>query len=159
MPKFYSQKWQKFKIKDGEKGPVVWEVKLLALGLPQAIYYFLPGENERPRAVLVENLLLLSFMGGLFSLFLLGGNRFLAWRFNNPDIAKTLRILVPYPLFMLPASALSDGLVREYIPGKNMKHWFVKPRHRLGLSRPSRRRVTFSQVFILERLSPCRPSK
>ncbi|MBC8509076.1 MAG: IS701 family transposase [Chloroflexi bacterium] len=26
-PKFYHQKWKKFKIKDGEKGPVVWEVK------------------------------------------------------------------------------------------------------------------------------------
>ncbi len=22
-----------------------------------------------------------------------------------------------------------DGLVREYIPGKNMKHWLIKPRH------------------------------
>lgn len=28
-PKFYKQKWQKFKIKDGEKGPVVWEVKAI----------------------------------------------------------------------------------------------------------------------------------
>ena len=28
-PKFYRQKWQKFKIKDGEKGPVVWEVKAI----------------------------------------------------------------------------------------------------------------------------------
>lgn len=27
-PKFYKQKWRKFKIKDGEKGPVVWEVKM-----------------------------------------------------------------------------------------------------------------------------------
>ncbi len=26
-PKFYAQKWKKYKIKDGEKGPVVWEVK------------------------------------------------------------------------------------------------------------------------------------
>jgi len=85
---------------------------LLALGLPQALYYFLPGESKRPRAVLVENLLLLSFMGGLFSLFLLlGGNRLLAWRFNNPDIARTLLVLAPYPLFMLPASALSACLM------------------------------------------------
>jgi len=28
-PKFYNQKWQKFKIKDGEKGPVIWEVKAI----------------------------------------------------------------------------------------------------------------------------------
>ncbi len=26
-PKFYKQKWQNFKIKDGEKGPVVWQAK------------------------------------------------------------------------------------------------------------------------------------
>ncbi|MHC4537522.1 MAG: oligosaccharide flippase family protein [Planctomycetota bacterium] len=85
---------------------------LLALGLPQALYYFLPGENKRTRAVLVENLLLLSFMGGLFSLFLLlGGNRLLAWRFNNPDIAKTLQVLALYPLCMLPASSLSACLM------------------------------------------------
>ena len=28
-PKFYKQKWQRFKIKDGEKGPVIWEVKVI----------------------------------------------------------------------------------------------------------------------------------
>jgi SRSO17 transposase len=28
-PRFYKQKWQRFKIKDGEKGPVVWEVKAI----------------------------------------------------------------------------------------------------------------------------------
>jgi len=85
---------------------------LLILGLPDALYYFLPGENKRPRSLLMENLLLLSFMAGLFSLFLLfGGNRLLAWRFNNPDIARTLLILAPYPLFMLPASGISACLI------------------------------------------------
>jgi O-antigen/teichoic acid export membrane protein len=82
------------------------------LGLPQALYYFLPGEDKRPRSLLVENLMLLSFMAGLFTLFLLfGGNRLLAWRFKNPDIARTLLILAPYPLFMLPASGLSACLI------------------------------------------------
>ena len=85
---------------------------LLMLGLPQALYYFLPGENKRPRSLLMENLLLLSFMAGLFTLFLLfGGNRLLAWRFSNPNIARTLLILAPYPLFMLPASGLSACLI------------------------------------------------
>jgi O-antigen/teichoic acid export membrane protein len=85
---------------------------LLMLGLPNALYYFLPGENNRPRSVLMENLLLLSFMAGLFTLFLLfGGNRLLAWRFKNPDLARTLLILAPYPLFMLPASGLSACLI------------------------------------------------
>ena len=85
---------------------------LLMLGLHQALYYFLPGENKRPRSVLMENLMLLSFMAGLFTLFLLfGGNRLLAWRFKNPDIARTLLILSPYPLFMLPASGFSACLI------------------------------------------------
>jgi len=85
---------------------------LLALGLPQALYYFLPGEKRRARAVLLENLLLLSGMGAVFSLFLLlGGNKLLASRFHNPALAKTLIIFAPYPLFMLPASALSACLM------------------------------------------------
>jgi len=85
---------------------------LLMLGLPQALYYFLPGEKQRARAVLLENLLLLSLMGFVFSLFLLlGGNRLLAWRFNNPALEKTLLVLAPYPLFMLPAAALGACLM------------------------------------------------
>jgi O-antigen/teichoic acid export membrane protein len=85
---------------------------LLMLGLPQALYYFLPGENKRPRSRLMDNLMLLTFMAGLFTLFLLfGGNRFLAWRFKNPDLARTLLILAPYPLFMLPASGLGACLI------------------------------------------------
>lgn len=85
---------------------------LLMLGLPKALYYFLPGEKHRARAILVENLLLLSAMGAVFSLFiLLGGNKLLAWRFRNPNLAKTLLILAPYPLFMLPASALGACLM------------------------------------------------
>ena len=57
---------------------------LLILGLPQALYYFLPDEKKRPRGVLYENMILLTVLAILFSLFLLcGGNRLLAWRFNN----------------------------------------------------------------------------
>ena len=90
---------------------------LLMLGLPQALYYFLPGENKRLRSRLMDNLMLLTFMAGLFTLFLLfGGNRLFAWRFKNPDLARTLLILAPYPLFMLPASALGACLiVRERV--------------------------------------------
>jgi O-antigen/teichoic acid export membrane protein len=85
---------------------------LLMLGLPNALYYFLPGENKRLRSRLMDNLMLLTFMAGLFTLFLLfGGNRLLAWRFKNPDLARTLLILAPYPLFMLPASAFGACLI------------------------------------------------
>ena len=40
-PMFYQQGWKKFKIKDGEKGPVVWEVKA-------ATFYRKQGEKALP---------------------------------------------------------------------------------------------------------------
>lgn len=51
-PKFYKQKWQKFKIKDGEKGPVVWEVKAIEFyrkhgkqGLPGRAHTLIVARN------------------------------------------------------------------------------------------------------------------
>jgi O-antigen/teichoic acid export membrane protein len=85
---------------------------LLTLALPQALYYFIPQNKGKERQVLVENLALLGFMGVLFTGFLLlGGSNLLAWRFHNPDLAKTLKLLAPYPLFMLPAGAIGACLV------------------------------------------------
>lgn len=85
---------------------------LLMLGLPQALYYFLPDERERARGVLLENVILLALMGAVFSLFLLlGGNRLLAWRFSNLALERTLLMLAPYPLFVLPAAAVSACLM------------------------------------------------
>lgn len=91
---------------------------LLVLGLPSALYFFLPGEKKRARAILIENLLLLAIMGGIFSVFLLlGGAHLLAWRFQNPQLVRTLRILIPYPLFILPASGFAACLMaRDRLP-------------------------------------------
>jgi O-antigen/teichoic acid export membrane protein len=62
---------------------------LLLLGLPEAAFYFLPGETKRPRGVLIDNLTLLVALSCMFSLFLaLGGNELLAMRFDNPDLAE-----------------------------------------------------------------------
>lgn len=51
-PKFYNQKWKKFKIKDGEKGPVVWEVKAVEFyrkhgkdGLPGRVHTLIVARN------------------------------------------------------------------------------------------------------------------
>ena len=51
-PKFYKQKWQKYKIKDGEKGPVVWEVKAIEFyrkhgkeGLPGRAHTLIVARN------------------------------------------------------------------------------------------------------------------
>jgi len=82
------------------------------LGFNQALFYFLPTEKDRPRGVLVENLLLLATGGLLLTVFLLcGGNELLARRFNNPSLATTLLILSPYPLLMLLAASLGACLL------------------------------------------------
>lgn len=92
---------------------------LLILGLPEALYHFLPLEKDRSRGVLQENLLLLAFMGALFSIFLYcGGNHLLARRFSNPQLARTLMIFAPYTLFMLPAAALDSCLLACDRPAK-----------------------------------------
>ena len=82
------------------------------LGLDRTLYAFLPGEKERPRGLLVENLILLTIAGGFLSLFIvLGGDRLLAQRFNNPALASLIILMVLYPLFMLPASSMSACLM------------------------------------------------
>jgi len=84
---------------------------LLSLGLPTALYYFLPGADRRPRGVLFDNLAALTLMGGVFAVFLLaGGNRLLAWRFQNPDLVEPLQWMAAYALFALPAGAISACL-------------------------------------------------
>ncbi|ARU59518.1 polysaccharide biosynthesis protein [Oleiphilus messinensis] len=79
----------------------------LALGLHRAPLYFMAGETVRSRGLLGETLILLTFMGMLFSLFLLlGGNKLLADQFNNPGLASLLNYLAPYSLVALPILAL-----------------------------------------------------
>jgi O-antigen/teichoic acid export membrane protein len=100
-------------------------VPFATLGLDRSLYFFLPSEKEKPRTWLVENLLLLALAGGALCLFiLLGGNHLLAERLNNPDLASTLLLLAPFPLFMLPASAMSACLMArnrtEQVAGFNV---------------------------------------
>jgi O-antigen/teichoic acid export membrane protein len=84
----------------------------VTMGFDRALYYFLPGETARSRTILIENLLWLTVAGGILSLFLLvGGNRVLAARFNNPSLASLLLVLVPYPLLVLPSLAVPACLM------------------------------------------------
>ena len=54
-------------------------VPMLTLGLPTALYYFLPGERERQRGLILDNLILLFALAVIFSVFLLlGGTALLA---------------------------------------------------------------------------------
>lgn len=87
---------------------------LLMLGLPNALYYFLPRENNRKRGVLIDNLLLLLVLALIFSIFLLaGGYKILALRFNNPDLGSTLKWMIPYPLYVMPAAVLGAVLLSQ----------------------------------------------
>jgi len=87
---------------------------LMMLGLPEALYYFLPREKERKRGVLIDNLFLLFMLAMVFSVFLLaGGNELLALRFNNPDLAQTLKWMIPYPLYVMPAGVIGAVLLTQ----------------------------------------------
>jgi O-antigen/teichoic acid export membrane protein len=90
---------------------------LLTLGLPNALYFFLPEGQSRSRTILMENLVPLWLIGiaiGLF--FVLGGNHLVAWRFNNPDLVQTLWILAPLPLLMLPVWSVPPCLMAQDKP-------------------------------------------
>jgi O-antigen/teichoic acid export membrane protein len=85
---------------------------LLMLGLPSAVYYFLPRELGARRGVIIDNMALLTIAGVIFSLFVaFGGNHLLATRFNNPDLYRTLQWLIPYPLIMMPVAGLAAVMV------------------------------------------------
>jgi O-antigen/teichoic acid export membrane protein len=63
---------------------------------------------------LLTNLLLLTGAGAALTLFMAcGGNYFLAARFHNPCLASALLLLSPYPVLMLPASAVSACLMAQ----------------------------------------------
>lgn len=86
----------------------------LMLALPQAMLYFLPisDTREEQNRHLVSNLVLLAILGALLSVFLtFGGNHFLAQRFDNPDLVKTLLLYSPVALFLFPASSFSATMI------------------------------------------------
>ena len=64
---------------------------VIILGLPQAIFFFLPVAKHRIRGRVFDAMAFLLVMAVLFPVFLLlGGNRLLAWQFNNPALEDTL---------------------------------------------------------------------
>lgn len=85
---------------------------LLTLGLPSAIFYFLSVERERVRGRVVDILVISLSMGVFFFFFLLfGGERLLAWRFNNPRLLDTLMYLLPYGIFALPLGGVISSIL------------------------------------------------
>lgn len=77
-------------------------IPLLTLGLPSALYYFLPKEQDQ-KGIIIDNLLLLFLSGSIFTCFLLlGGTNLLAQRFENPNLLHTLKWMYFYPLYTIP---------------------------------------------------------
>lgn len=85
---------------------------LLMLGLPKALYYFLPGEPRRAPAALTENLILLLLGGAMLGVAILAGlGELAARRFDNPALLDAARWIAPYGLAMAPLAALGACLV------------------------------------------------
>lgn len=85
---------------------------LLTLGLPKALYYFLPSAPGRGSAALVENLGLLAAGGVLFAVALpLGVAEVAARAFDNPELASVALWMAPYAIAMGPLAALGACLV------------------------------------------------
>jgi len=87
-------------------------VPLLTLGLPEALFYFLPQNKRHERHLVLDNMLLLFIMGIFFFLFLLfGGTNVISLRFNNPELNKTLKYLIFYPILSFPIMSISSILL------------------------------------------------
>jgi O-antigen/teichoic acid export membrane protein len=78
-------------------------VPILTLGLPSALFYFLPRAKNGQKRIILESILLLFITATIFSVFLyFGGTELLAKRLNNPKLSETLQNLVFYPLYTFP---------------------------------------------------------
>lgn len=84
----------------------------LSLGVPMALYYFLPNEKERPRGLIFDNFILLTILGSIYVVFVLcGGARFLSHRMKNPDLLPLLYVMAPYAVIQLMRSAVPAVLM------------------------------------------------
>jgi O-antigen/teichoic acid export membrane protein len=85
---------------------------LLALGLPSALFYFIPRDRSRARSILTGNLLLLMLAGGFFAAVMwCGGSELISQRFRNPGVRGLLLIYAPYAVLALPVSAVGACLL------------------------------------------------
>jgi len=79
----------------------------LQLGLPVALYYYLPAEKQRRRGVIVDNLLALALAGSAYLVFLVaGGAGFWAARMGNADLGGLLYLMAPYGVALALRSSL-----------------------------------------------------
>ena len=87
---------------------------LLMLGLPKALYFFLPGNHKMARTTLIANLLLLGLSGAMFAVgltFLFGET--LANYLGDVRLVRYWWLVAIYGFAMLPLGALSAALVAQ----------------------------------------------
>lgn len=86
-------------------------VPVLSLGIPGTIYYLLPKCNNKLK-LFFDSLLIVTATSLLFALFLImGGNEFLAEKFNNPALKETYIWLAYYPFLQLPIQLIISVLI------------------------------------------------
>jgi O-antigen/teichoic acid export membrane protein len=87
-------------------------VPILELGVRQGLYYFLPVELHRKLGRIMDALLLLTLVGGVYALFiLLGGNYLIASLFDNPRLINLSLWLIPMTIFAFPSAVQEPSLV------------------------------------------------
>lgn len=87
---------------------------LLLLGLPYAVYFFLPSlAAERHRAFMARAVLLVSGLGLLFSVGMYVGAPWVSGLFDNPTLITPFRAAALFPLFGIPSMLLFPFLVSK----------------------------------------------
>lgn len=74
----------------------------LSFGLTHGIFYYLPFEKKRVRGRVNDCYFIYLLSGIAFSIFLLlGGNEILAQKFDNPEVAPLMLLIIPYAIVTL----------------------------------------------------------
>ena len=74
----------------------------LSFGLSHGVFYYLPFEKQRVRGRVNDCYFIYLVSGIAFSVFLLlGGNEVLAEKFDNPEVAPLMLLIIPYVIVTL----------------------------------------------------------
>ena len=87
---------------------------ILGLGLGQALFYFMPTQQDRNRGLILENLMLLFMMGVIYWCFMtFGGQHLLAELWNNPWLSATLFMMAPIAIYHLPINSVGPCMISQ----------------------------------------------
>lgn len=87
-------------------------IPFLSLGLPMALFYYLPSEKQNSRRIIFNNLIFLFVIGSFFVLFIfLGGANIISEKIGNFEIRNLIYIASPYVIFELLRKVVSPCLM------------------------------------------------